>query len=76
VPAALRPTVAKAAIPTYRTYSTESPTEPAPKTSEKDEPAGVGAPFSGDSKQIREEGAAQSMSRKPDYNVAVDYRTS
>jgi NADH dehydrogenase (ubiquinone) Fe-S protein 4 len=76
LPVTLRPTATRAAIPKHRTYSSESPTEPPPKTSESDEPAGVGAPFSGDSKQIREEGAGRGVAHKPDYNVAVDYRTS
>ena len=67
---ALRPSVPRAIAPRYRTYSSN---EPENKTSSEDAPA---VPVTSDSTQIREEGAAEGMRHQPDYNVAVDYRTS
>jgi|TARA_R110002003_G_scaffold595_13_gene20809 NADH dehydrogenase (ubiquinone) Fe-S protein 4 len=66
---ALRPAAARAIAPRYRAYGTE----PDSKTSSEDAPA---VPLKGDSTQIREEGAAEGIRHQPDYNVAVDYRTS
>jgi NADH dehydrogenase (ubiquinone) Fe-S protein 4 len=66
---ALRPSSARAIAPKSRTYATE----PKPQASTKDAPA---VPLTSDSTQIREENAAEGMRHQPDYNVAVDYRTS
>lgn len=64
---ALRPSAARAIAPQSRTYSTK------PESSIEDAPA---VPLKSDSTQIREEGASAGMAHAPDYNVAVDYRTS
>lgn len=64
---ALRPSAARAIAPRSRTYSTK------PDTNSEDAPA---VPLKSDSTQIREEGASEGMRHQPDYNVAVDYRTS
>jgi hypothetical protein len=48
-------------------------TQPAPKSSSQDAPA----PKPGDSAMIRQEGPVEGQARHaPDYNVAIDYRTS
>jgi NADH dehydrogenase (ubiquinone) Fe-S protein 4 len=67
---ALRPAPARAVAPYHRTYATN---EPAPQVNTEDAPA---VPLKGDSTQIREESAAEGIRHQPDYNVAVDYRTS
>ncbi|KAF1956007.1 hypothetical protein CC80DRAFT_414613 [Byssothecium circinans] len=65
--ASTRPCAARTIGPRYRTYSSE------PKTSPSDAPA-VNLT---ESTQIRQEGASEGNVRhQPDYNVAVDYRTS
>jgi NADH dehydrogenase (ubiquinone) Fe-S protein 4 len=63
---ALRPSAARALAPRYRTYATKD-------TTPEDAPA---VKLTSDSTQIREEGAAEGMRHQPDYNVAIDYRTS
>ena len=71
-----QPLAARAFAPTYRTYATQPPTESkevAPKTSPEDSPA---VNLRSESTQIREETAAEGIRHQPDYNVAVDYRTS
>jgi hypothetical protein len=71
---ALRPSsVARAVAPTCRLYSTNEPEPHHHKVSSADEPA---VPLKSDSTQIREESAAEGMRHQPDYNVAIDYRTS
>jgi NADH dehydrogenase (ubiquinone) Fe-S protein 4 len=70
---ALRPSATRVIAPTYRTYATNEPTPHEHKVSPDDAPA---VKLNSDSTQIREEGASAGMSRKPDYNVAVDYRSS
>ena len=70
---ALRPTAPRAIAPAFRTYSTNEPIPHGHKTSTEDAPA---VKLTSDSTQIREEGAAEGMRHQPDYNVAVDYRTS
>jgi NADH dehydrogenase (ubiquinone) Fe-S protein 4 len=67
---ALRPSSARAVAPYHRTYATN---EPAPQVNTEDAPA---VPLKSDSTQIREESAAEGIRHQPDYNVAVDYRTS
>jgi hypothetical protein len=64
---ALRPSTARAVAPAYRAYSTPN------KTSSSEAPA---VKLTSDSTQIREESAAEGMRHQPDYNVAIDYRTS
>ncbi|KAF2750514.1 hypothetical protein M011DRAFT_397102 [Sporormia fimetaria CBS 119925] len=71
-PAVLRPSAARAFVPAYRTYATNTD-DPAPKTSSEDAPV---VKQTTDSTQIREQSAAEGTPRKPDYNVAIDYRTS
>lgn len=61
---ALRPSVSaasRATAPRMRPYATD------------DAPA---VPLQSDSTQIREQDAAAGMRHQPDYNVAIDYRTS
>ncbi|KAL6710283.1 ndufs4 NADH dehydrogenase Fe-S protein subunit [Coniothyrium glycines] len=71
---ALRPSAARAIAPRYRSYvSTPSTTESERKTTSEDAPA-VG--LKSDSTQISEQNAAERMRHQPDYNVAIDYRTS
>jgi hypothetical protein len=70
---ALRPSVTRAFAPAYRTYSTNEDIPHQHKTSSEDAPA---VPLKSDSTQIRKENAAEGMRHAPDYNVAVDYRTS
>ncbi|KAK3202707.1 hypothetical protein GRF29_154g419734 [Pseudopithomyces chartarum] len=70
--ASLRPSATRAIAPRYRTYATAS-NEPEPKTSSSEAPT---TPLDAESVQDRQENAAQGMRNKPDYNVAVDYRTS
>lgn len=69
----LRPSATRALAPAYRTYATNEPTPHNHKTTSEDAPA---VPLKSDSTQIRKEGAAEGMRHAPDYNVAVDYRTS
>ena len=70
----LRPHAARAIAPIYRAYSTNEPEAPHQhKTTSEDAPA---VPLTSDSTQIRDEGASAGMAHAPDYNVAVDYRTS
>lgn len=74
LPSALRPTITRTIAPQYRSYATgPSSSEASPKTSPEDAPA---AKLTTDSTQIREAGAAAAIRHQPDYNVAVDYRTS
>jgi hypothetical protein len=70
---ALRPSAARVIAPAYRPYSTKDSSEPERQTSTDDAPS---APVNSKSTQIREESASQGMGHAPDYNVAVDYRTS
>jgi hypothetical protein len=70
---ALRPSATRSLAPAYRTYATNEPTPHQHKTTSEDAPA---IPSQSDSTQIRKEGAAEGMRHAPDYNVAVDYRTS
>jgi hypothetical protein len=73
LPAAARPSVARVIAPRYRTFTSgDASTEVAPKTSSGDAP---NAPLT-ESAQDSQTGAADAMRHKPDYNVAVDYRTS
>ena len=72
LPATFRPSVTRAIAPKYRTYADAS-NEPAPKANTNEAP---NAPLDHSSVQDREQTAAQGMSHKPDYNVAIDYRTS
>ncbi|PSN62077.1 hypothetical protein BS50DRAFT_577938 [Corynespora cassiicola Philippines] len=71
---ALRPSAARVVLPKYRSYVSESSTsDPTPKTSSEDSPAVKLT----ESTQIRSEGAIEGNVRhQPDYNVAIDYRTS
>ena len=70
---ALRPSATRAIAPSYRAYSTNEPTPHEHKTSSEDAPA---VKLTSSSTQIREEGAAEGMRHRPDYNVAIDYRVS
>lgn len=70
---ALRPSATRSLAPAYRTYATNEDTPHNHKTSSNDAPA---VPLKSDSTQIRKESAAEGMRHAPDYNVAVDYRTS
>ena len=70
---ALRPATARAVGPTSRFYATNEPKPHEHKTSPSDAPA---VKLNTESTQIREESAAEGMRHQPDYNVAVDYRTS
>jgi len=73
LPAAVRPSATRVIAPKYRAFaSNDASTEPAPKTSSSEAP---NAPLT-ESAQDRQEGASEAMRHKPDYNVAVDYRTS
>ncbi|KAF1839521.1 hypothetical protein BDW02DRAFT_585178 [Decorospora gaudefroyi] len=69
----LRPSATRLSAPAYRTYATNEPKPHERKTSSEDAPA---VKLTSESTQIREEGAAEGMRHQPDYNVAVDYRTS
>lgn len=60
-----RPSSLRALAPRPRTYAIKTDTSDAPN-----------APANTSSTQIREEGAAQGMAHKPDYNAVIDYRTS
>ncbi|KAJ4341305.1 ndufs4 NADH dehydrogenase Fe-S protein subunit [Ascochyta clinopodiicola] len=70
---ALRPSVTRSLAPAYRTYATNEDTPHHHKTTPEDAPA---VKLTSDSTQIRKESAAEGMRHAPDYNVAVDYRTS
>ena len=71
---ALRPSAARAIAPKYRTYATnDASSEPQRQSSSEDAPA---VKLNSESTQIREENAAEGMRHQPDYNVAIDYRTS
>ncbi|KAF1928019.1 uncharacterized protein M421DRAFT_421217 [Didymella exigua CBS 183.55] len=70
---ALRPSATRALAPAYRTYSTNEDTPHHHKTTPEDAPA---VPLKSDSTQIRKESAVEGLRHAPDYNVAVDYRTS
>jgi hypothetical protein len=73
LPAALRPSAARVMAPKYRTYaSAPSSEETESKSSSSDAPA-VNLT---ESSQIRQENAKEAVRHKPDYNVAIDYRTS
>ncbi len=61
---ALRPSATTLLACRARTYATSDAS---------DAPA---VPSSSESTQIREQSAAEGMRHQPDYNVAVDYRTS
>lgn len=69
LPAALRPSATRAIAPKYRTYASK---ENAPETSPSDAP---NAPLTQSSLDTRQN-SSQAMAHKPDYDVAVDYRTS
>lgn len=69
LPATLRPSAARAIAPRSRTYATK---EAESKTGSDDAPA-VNLT---ESTQIRQENAREAVRHQPDYNVAVDYRTS
>ncbi|KAF2273002.1 uncharacterized protein EI97DRAFT_461443 [Westerdykella ornata] len=66
--AALRPSAARAIVPQHRNYARD-----VQETTPEDAP---GPRATGDSTQIREQSAAEGMRHQPDYNVAIDYRTS
>lgn len=71
-PVVSRPTAARAISPKYRAYGAtkeETSVEATPKTTTEDKPTDKVS-------RISEESPAQSIRHKPDYNVAVDYRTS
>ena len=69
LPTASRPTARLAAVPKHWYYINE----PSRKASSNNAPAAK----PGDSAIIRQEGAAGGQPRhRPDYNVAIDYRTS
>ena len=69
LPTASRPTARPAAVPKHWYYINE----PSRKASSKDAPTAK----PGDSAMIRQEGAAGGHPKhRPDYNVAIDYRTS
>jgi len=70
---ALRPSATSVIAPSFRTYATNEPTPHGHKTSSEDAPA---VKLTSESTQIREENAAEGMRHQPDYNVAIDYRTS
>jgi NADH dehydrogenase (ubiquinone) Fe-S protein 4 len=70
---ALRPSATRAITPSVRAYATNEPAPKGRKTSSEDAPA---VKLNSESTQIREENAAEGMRHKPDYNVAIDYRTS
>ena len=70
---ALRPATARSFAPAYRTYSTNEDVPHQHKTTPEDAPA---VPLKSESTQIRKETASQGTPHAPDYNVAVDYRTS
>lgn len=70
---ALRPSAAQFIAPRYRTYATNEPNPHECKTTSEDAPA---VPVTSESTQIREESATEGMRHQPDYNVAIDYRTS
>ncbi len=75
IASAARPTPLRAYIPISRTYSeaVDRSTQPEPKTTSEDAPAAR----RGDSAMISSENAVEAAPRhQPDYNVAVDYRTS
>ncbi|KAF2682117.1 hypothetical protein K458DRAFT_370711 [Lentithecium fluviatile CBS 122367] len=73
LPATLRPSTARAVAPKYRTYASEPSKEVESKTTAGDAPA-VNLT---ESSQIRQESAKEGNVRhQPDYNVAIDYRTS
>lgn len=69
----LRPTPTRSLAPAYRAYATNEQDPHAHKTTTQDAPA---VKLTSDSTQIRKESAAEGMRHAPDYNVAVDYRTS
>ncbi|KAF2473937.1 NADH-ubiquinone oxidoreductase-like protein 21 kDa subunit [Lindgomyces ingoldianus] len=69
IPAAVRPSTARLIAPRYRPYATE----PRPKTGPGDAPGAT----AGESSMIQTESPGNAMAKhQPDYNVAVDYRTS
>jgi NADH dehydrogenase (ubiquinone) Fe-S protein 4 len=70
---ALRPATARSFAPAYRTYSTNEDVPHQHKTTSEDAPA---VPLKSESTQIRKETASQGTPHAPDYNVAIDYRTS
>jgi NADH dehydrogenase (ubiquinone) Fe-S protein 4 len=69
LPTTLRPSVARVIAPQYRTYASK---EAESKTDASDAPA-VNLT---ESSQIRKETAKEGIRHQPDYNVALDYRTS
>ncbi|KAF2143804.1 uncharacterized protein K452DRAFT_317242 [Aplosporella prunicola CBS 121167] len=73
--AASRPVAQRAALPARRFFAdkVDASSEPAPKSASDEAPAAR----AGDSAMIRQEGALEGAPRHaPDYNVAIDYRTS
>lgn len=70
LPSALRSAPRAVAPPQFRTFaSKEAPI----KTSPEDAPT---SKQTTESTQIREASAAEGIRHQPDYNVAIDYRTS
>ncbi|EON60820.1 hypothetical protein W97_00029 [Coniosporium apollinis CBS 100218] len=72
IASAVRPTIARTLLPVSRAYS-KATDEPDSKASTEDAPSARG----GDSAMITSENAVEAAPRhQPDYNVAIDYRTS
>jgi len=69
LPATLRPSAARAIAPRYRTYASK-------EAESKTDPSDAPAVNLTESSQIRQETAKEGIRHQPDYNVAVDYRTS
>jgi NADH dehydrogenase (ubiquinone) Fe-S protein 4 len=67
------PPASRAAIVHIRTYATNESDPHQHTTSSEDAPT---VKLTSDSTQTREQSAAEGMRHQPDYNVAVDYRTS
>ncbi|KAF2739045.1 hypothetical protein EJ04DRAFT_509198 [Polyplosphaeria fusca] len=68
-----RPAAGRVPALRHRSYATEPSKEAAPKTTSADSPA----ERPGESLLIRQEGVAEGQPKhQPDYNVAIDYRTS
>jgi NADH dehydrogenase (ubiquinone) Fe-S protein 4 len=70
---AFRASSLRAAVPSRRAYATNESDMSQRKVTSEDAPA---VKLTSDSTQIREESASAGMRHKPDYNVAVDYRSS
>jgi len=70
---AFRVSSLRAAVPSRRAYATNESEPHQHKVTPEDAPA---VKLTTDSTQIREEGASSGMRHQPDYNVAIDYRSS